>query len=84
MVRAYVLVQVQPKTEKKVVEQIKKIKEVKRADIVFGEYDIVAIVETTTISKLSEIISKIRSKIKGVVKTSTMITQEGYFELLKG
>lgn len=69
MVRAYVSIPV--------VENLKKINGVTHADVVFGEYDVTAFVGAEDAATLSKIITKIRSKTKGVGKTSTMITQEG-------
>ena len=83
MVRAYVLIVVEPNAEHRVVEDLKKIKDVVRADVVFGEYDVIAIVETKDVASLSKIITKIRSRTKGVLKTSTMITQETYEEMIR-
>ena len=84
MIRAYVLINVEPKKEYEVIKKLEKLKHVKEADIVFGEYDIVAVIEAPDMTSLSETLKNIRVKTKGVVKTSTMITAESYKQLLVG
>ena len=84
MIRAYVLINVEPNQEYEVVKKLEKIKSVKNADIVFGEFDIIATVEAEDMPSLSKTLKEIRTKTKGVKKTSTMITAESYKKMLVG
>ncbi|MCD6403527.1 MAG: Lrp/AsnC ligand binding domain-containing protein [Candidatus Aenigmarchaeota archaeon] len=79
--RAYILIVVEPRMEEEVVKKLKKIKGIVEAEQIFGEYDVIAIAETESIAELSRIIDKVRSKTKGVIRTSTMITKESYRRL---
>ncbi len=73
MVTAYVLVISDVGAEKKVVEELVDFEFVEEAEVLYGEYDIIAKVKADDVSKLSEfILEKIRA-IQGVRRTSTLI-----------
>ncbi|MEM4248130.1 MAG: Lrp/AsnC ligand binding domain-containing protein [Candidatus Nanoarchaeia archaeon] len=70
---AYVLLGVSPNTEDKVFKKIKTLKEVKDAHLLFGSWDIIAIVDVKSVAGLNEfMLDKIR-KIPEVTLTATMI-----------
>lgn len=69
---AYVILVVSVGQEYRILEEIKKLKEVKDAHIVYGEYDIIAQVEVDSIKKLENVIRYIRN-IKGVLRSITLI-----------
>ncbi|MCD6458488.1 MAG: AsnC family transcriptional regulator [Thermofilum sp. ex4484_82] len=69
---AYVILVVSVGQEYRILEEIKKLKEVKDAHIVYGEYDIIAQVEVDSIKKLENVIRSIRN-IKGVLRSITLI-----------
>jgi DNA-binding Lrp family transcriptional regulator len=72
-VLAYVLFKVSSGTEREVCQQLAEFDEVLHADIIFGEYDVVAKIETPDLSTLEEFVSdKIRA-VPNVLVTSTMI-----------
>ena len=77
-VLAYVLFKVSSGTERAVCQKLVEFDEVVQADIIFGEYDVVAKIETPDLSTLEEFVSdKIRS-VLNVLVTSTMIVSREY------
>lgn len=77
-VLAYVLFKVSSGTEREVCQKLVEFDEVLHADIIFGEYDVVAKIETQDLSTLEEFISdKIRT-VPNVLVTSTMIVSRAY------
>lgn len=74
---AFVLVNAEVGSEDKVVEELRKIANVKESYAVYGVYDVVAKVEAESMDKLKEIITwKIR-KLDKVRSTLTMLVIEG-------
>jgi anthranilate phosphoribosyltransferase len=70
---AYILLGVQPNTEDKVYTKLKKLKEVRAVNIMFGSWDVLAQVEVSSTQALNEfMLDKIR-KIPEVSLTATMI-----------
>ena len=77
-VLAYVLFKVSSGTEREVCQQLAEFDEVLHADIIFGEYDVVAKIESPDLSTLEEFVSdKIRA-VPNVLVTSTMIISREY------
>lgn len=76
MVDAYILIEVKPGTEMQVREKLERMKEVKSAEAVYGDYDIVARITVRTMSKLQEFITKKLRSIKEITNTTTMICLE--------
>jgi len=77
-VLAYVLFKVNSGTEREVCQRLVEFDEVLHADIIFGEYDVVAKIEARDLSALEEFISdKIRT-VPNVLVTSTMIVSRAY------
>ena len=73
MVTAYILIISDIGTEKKIIETLTDIDFVEEADILYGEYDIIAKIKVDEVSKLSDsVLVNIRS-IPGVKRTSTLI-----------
>ncbi len=72
-VLAYVILVVGVGQEYRILEEVKKLSEVKDAHVVYGEYDIIARVEVDSIKKLENVIKSIRS-IKGVLRSITLIS----------
>jgi DNA-binding Lrp family transcriptional regulator len=65
------LVNVEAGADKEVLEEIRKIPEIKASHMVYGIYDIVAIVESETLEKLREMVTK---KIRQLVKVRSTVT----------
>ena len=77
-VLAYVLFKVASGTERKVAQKMIEFEEVMQADVVFGEYDVIARVTTADLGKLQDFVSdKIRT-VPNVLVTSTMIISKEY------
>jgi len=70
---AFVLLSVEIGLEEKMMDALKAIPEVKEAYLVHGVYDIIARVESDTMSNLKEAISMKIRKIEKVRSTLTMI-----------
>ena len=75
---AYVLFKVGSGSEREVCQKIIELAEVVHANIIFGEYDVVAKVKTNDIDKLEEFVSYKVRKISNVLVTSTMIVSREY------
>jgi DNA-binding Lrp family transcriptional regulator len=73
---AFVFVNVETNADKEVLENIKKIPEIKASYLVFGVYDIVAMVESDTFEKLREMVTKKIRQLDKVRSTTTMIVME--------
>ena len=77
-VLAYVLFKVSSGSERDVCKKLIEFDEVLHADILFGEYDVVAKIVTPELSNLEEFISlKIRN-VPNVLVTTTMIVSREY------
>ncbi len=75
-VKAYVLVVVSLGTEYQVAEEVLKLSTEKTkvsVDVVFGEYDLVVIVESTELKEVDRVVTQLR-KIPGVQRTLTLIS----------
>ena len=73
MATAYVLINVEIGSEEEILNNLDPISEVKEAHLVYGVYDIIAIIETETMQELKDTVSwKIR-RLDKVRSTLTMI-----------
>jgi DNA-binding Lrp family transcriptional regulator len=77
-VLAYVMFKVSSGTEREVCQKLVEFDEVLQADIVFGEYDVVAKIETQDLSTLEEFVSEKIRNVPNVLVTSTMIVSREY------
>jgi DNA-binding Lrp family transcriptional regulator len=74
MINASILIVVKSGAEDKVAKKLSADKRVKDASIVYGEYDIIAKVETESMEDLQKFIIKNIRGIQDVQRTSTMIS----------
>jgi DNA-binding Lrp family transcriptional regulator len=73
MVEAYILIKVKVGAERNVVEKLKKLKEIRDINELYGEWDIIAKIEVPNIEDLDALITeKIRDNDE-IELTSTMI-----------
>lgn len=73
MAKAFMLINAEIGAEEDVLNAVSKIPEVKEAYMVYGVYDVITVVEATTMQELKDVISwKIR-RIEKVRSTITMI-----------
>ena len=73
MVNAYCLISAAPGKTMEVLQKVKAIDEVKLADSVAGEYDIVTRVEADSLERLSKIVFGEIRVMPGVMATMTLI-----------
>jgi DNA-binding Lrp family transcriptional regulator len=78
VVMAYVLFKVSSGTEREVSQKIVDFAEVLQADIIFGEYDVIAKVSTKDLDALEEFVSEKVRNVPNVLVTSTMIISREY------
>ena len=74
---AYVLINTEPEKMEEVAREIKKIKGVVEASMVYGVYDIVAKIQTETMDRLKEIVASQIRRMESVRSSATMIVIEG-------
>jgi DNA-binding Lrp family transcriptional regulator len=77
-VLAYVLFKVSSGTEREVCHKLVEFGEVVQADIIFGEYDVIAKVATQDLDKLEDFVSQKVRNVPNVFVTSTMIISREY------
>ena len=77
-VLAYVLFKVASGTETEVAQKMIEFEEVMQADVVFGEYDVIARVATDDLEKLQDFVSEKIRTVPNVLVTSTMIISREY------
>ena len=65
-------------TEREVAQKLIEFKEVTEADIVFGEYDVIARLATEDLDNLEEFVSESIRTVPNVLVTSTMIISREY------
>jgi DNA-binding Lrp family transcriptional regulator len=73
---AFVLVNVEAGTDREVLGNIQKIPEVKTAYMVYGVYDIIVMLESDTLERLREMVTKKIRQLDKVRSTMTMIVME--------
>jgi len=73
-VKAYILMIVELGREHELAKEVRELGEeaVIETDLVFGEYDMVAVVRTDSIRRLDRIVTKLR-RLEGVLKTVTLV-----------
>ena len=77
MPTAFVLINAEIGSEEDVLAELKKMKNIKEAYVVYGVYDIVAKVESESMDKLKESITWNIRRLDKVRSTLTMIVVEG-------
>jgi DNA-binding Lrp family transcriptional regulator len=77
-VLAYILFKVNSGTEREVCQKLVEFDEIIQADIIFGEYDVLAKIETQDLGKLEEFVSQKVRNVSNVLVTSTMIISREY------
>jgi DNA-binding Lrp family transcriptional regulator len=74
---AFVLINSEIGSEEDVLAALKKIPNVKEANVVYGVYDIIAKVEADTMDRLKEVVTWHVRRLDKVRSTLTMIVVEG-------
>ena len=71
--KAYILITIRAGEVKQVIKQLRKIDMVKNAEMTFGPYDAIAIVENGDIGKLGSLIVSEIQPIPGIEETLTCL-----------
>ena len=71
--KAYLFIKTDSNKEQNVLDNLKEFEEIKTADIVFGEWDIVSLIEVKNTEVLGSFVMENIRKIQYVKLTSTMI-----------
>jgi DNA-binding Lrp family transcriptional regulator len=74
--KAYILIKIRAGEVKDVVHQLRKIDKVVEANMTFGPYDAVAVIEAPDISSLGNLIAAAIQPIPGVEQTLTCLAVE--------
>ncbi len=69
------MINAEPGKEVEVMKDLKKVKAVKEASMVYGEYDIVARIETETPQDLKDVVNWRLRQIPSIRSTLTLIAQ---------
>jgi len=77
MPKAFIFVNVEVGSESEVLKRLREVPEVKEAYFVYGVYDIVAKVETDSMNRLKEVISRKVRRLDKIRSTLTTIVMEG-------
>jgi len=76
---AFVFITTEPASMPEVLQEVKAVKGVEEAEMVYGVYDIVAKVKGETVESLKEIVTKHIRRIDKVQKTITMMVVESEY-----
>jgi DNA-binding Lrp family transcriptional regulator len=71
--KAYILIKIRTGEVRQVVKQLRKVELVKSAEMTFGPYDAIAVVENGDISKLGSLLASEIQPIPGVEQTLTCL-----------
>jgi len=74
--KAYVLIHVRPGSVPEVVRNLRRLKGVVEANMTFGPYDVVAIIEANDVGHLGPLIASEIQPIPGVLDTMTCLVVE--------
>ena len=74
--KAYVLINVRPGGVREVVRDLHRVEGVLEANMTFGPYDVVAIVQASDINHLGNILAVNIQAISGVIETLTCLAVE--------
>jgi DNA-binding Lrp family transcriptional regulator len=77
-VLAYILFKVNSGTERDVCRKLVEFDEIIQADIIFGEYDVLAKIQTQDLGELESFVSEKVRNVPDVLVTSTMIISREY------
>ena len=74
--KAYILIKIRAGEVKDVVRQLRKIDNIVEANMTFGHYDAVAVIESSDISALGNLIASAVQPIPGIEQTLTCLAVE--------
>ncbi len=71
--KAYILIKIRTGEVSQVVKQLRRIKSVTSAEMTFGPYDAIAVVENGDISELGTLLATVIQPIPGIEQTLTCL-----------
>ena len=71
--KAYILIKIRTGEVRQVVRQLRKLESVESADMTFGPYDAVAVVQNGDINKLGTLLASEIQPIPGILETLTCL-----------
>jgi DNA-binding Lrp family transcriptional regulator len=71
MMRAYVLINTRIGAIPAVIHNLRSLKTVKEAEMTFGEYDVVVVVEVNDVRQLADVVAKDIQTIPDIIRTTT-------------
>jgi DNA-binding Lrp family transcriptional regulator len=71
--RAFILIETQVGRTKQVSEALRSLQGVKSADVVTGQFDVIALVEVQDLREMADLITARVQGIRGVVRTITCV-----------
>jgi DNA-binding Lrp family transcriptional regulator len=71
--KAYILIRVRPGSVPEVVRNMRRLKGVLDANMTFGPYDVVAVIEASDVNRLGPLIASEIQPIPGVLETLTCL-----------
>ena len=74
--KAYILIKIRAGEVKEVVRQMRKIDRIVEANMTFGPYDAVAVIDAQDISSIGNLIASVIQPIPGVEQTLTCLAVE--------
>ena len=77
MANAYILLDTAPGTIRDVADMLREIEEMHIVDVVTGPHDIIAVLETTDVDQLGDLLAERVRTIPGVIRTTTCLTVPG-------
>jgi DNA-binding Lrp family transcriptional regulator len=77
LVKVFVFINTEPGKEKEILQRLREAEGVREVYMVYGVYDIVAVVEADTVESVKEVILASIRRIEGVRTTMSMIVIEG-------
>ena len=79
MISAYVLGKVEAGTEKEVLNSLKSVKEMKKASLTYGIYDLCIEAQFKNMEELDNFVINVLRKINGIKETVTLIASKTVF-----
>lgn len=69
--KAYILINVQMGMTQEVLRNLNSLTDVQSAEMTFGEYDVIAVVQTDDLTRLAKLVSNDIQPIPGILHTAT-------------
>ena len=79
MISAYVLGKVEAGTERDVLNSLKNVKEMKKASLTYGTYDLCIEAQFKNMEELDNFVINVLRKINGIKETATLIASKTVF-----